>query len=286
VGTNWGVVSTGDQAQISVFFGGGFERLADAYLYPGALRREMDPLFTGRRNLIGRIDEFLASHDRGWIVVDGPAGVGKTALLAHLAFSRGGAHHFVRRNDEQTRQQHRALRSLAAQIIPACGLAPGGVLPKAAGRKDWFDRLLGTASDRRPSSIDLRQLADSAAADGGVAGRAISVPRLVLVVDGLERGRWGPDFFVGTVGEPTRRCLCGRLSPNRGRQPVNQPSARLSLTLEQDSQENRDDMRQRLETLATEPILQTSCARRDAARIGWSTRCRMSAEEYVSTFDM
>ena len=32
VGTNWGVVSTGDKAQISLFFGGGFERLADAYL--------------------------------------------------------------------------------------------------------------------------------------------------------------------------------------------------------------------------------------------------------------
>src|SRR4051794_40632570 len=92
---NWGVVSTGDLAQITAFFGGGVERLADAYLSPGALRRELDPVFVGRDSLIGSIDDFLMARDRGWVVVEGPAGVGKTALLAHLAFGRSWAHHFV-----------------------------------------------------------------------------------------------------------------------------------------------------------------------------------------------
>ena len=90
--------------------------------------------------------------------MEGPAGVGKTALLAHLAFSRGWAHHFVRRNDEVTRQQGPALRSLAAQIIPACGLgqdfAPGGVLPDAAGRADWFDRLLEPRLNAARSGVE------------------------------------------------------------------------------------------------------------------------------------
>jgi hypothetical protein len=255
---NFGVVSTGDRAQINQFFSGGFEGLADAYLYPGALRRELDPEFVGRRQLIARIDDFLASHDRGWIVVDGPAGVGKTALLAHLAFSRGWAHHFVRRNDEVTRHQERALRSLAAQIIPACGLgkdfAPGGLLPEAAGRADWFDRLLEAASGSRPQGVDgVEVVARQPTTSGGdVAIGAVSVPRLVLVVDGLDDAAAGPASLLGLPASlPAGVYVIASRRTGEARLPLSRP--RLALTLDPHSQENQDDMRERLEKLATEP---------------------------------
>ena len=253
---NWGVVSTGDQAQITAFFGGGFERLADAYLSPGALRRELDPVFVGRDSLIGSIDEFLGARDRGWVVVEGPAGVGKTALLAHLAFGRGWAHHFVRRNDETTRQQDRVLRSLAAQIIPACGLgtdfAPGGILPDAAGRADWFDRLLEAASQRRPTPVDPTTPTDDQHGSGGPP-EVRAPPRLVVVVDGLEEAAGAAPLLGLPSMLPAGVYVVAARRIGDAALPVTGP--RLLLTLDQNSQANRDDIRARLERLALEPAI-------------------------------
>src|SRR3954471_900947 len=91
-GMNFGVVSTGDNAQIAQFFGG-FERLVDAYLSPAALLRELDlgedlAGFTGREWLIKKIDDFLRTQDRGYVLVEAPAGLGKTTLLGYLARTR------------------------------------------------------------------------------------------------------------------------------------------------------------------------------------------------------
>ena len=132
-------------------FAGGFERLQDVCFDPGVLERDLDlGRFTGREELIGRIDQFIAARPRGYMVVQAEAGVGKSSLAAHLVWTRRWLHHFTRLPGG--RSPEAARRSLAAQLIARWDLAdwaPGGVLPATAGRPDWFDKVLRAAAGRR-----------------------------------------------------------------------------------------------------------------------------------------
>jgi WD40 repeat protein len=149
-------------------FSGGFERLRDVCFDPWALERDLDlPRFTGREWLIQRLDEFLDTRNRGYVIILAEAGVGKSSLAAHLVGTRPWLHHFTRLSGG--RSPEAARKSLAAQIISRWHLedwAPGGILPTSADRPDWFDRLLHTAAKKR---------------DEEEPGE-----RIVLVVDGLD----------------------------------------------------------------------------------------------------
>lgn len=137
---------------VNQFFVGQYERLADAYLNPKALYRELNlDRFTGREWLARTIDGFLATNDRGYVVVEAEAGMGKTAFLAWLARERGYVHHFVRLMPDPN-DIGVALRSLSAQLIRAWDLqdlAVGGVLSSAASRPDFFTDVLYEAADKR-----------------------------------------------------------------------------------------------------------------------------------------
>src|SRR5205823_107055 len=84
------VISTGDH---NTFFVGSHLTPADAYIHPGRVfRRLQGSRFVGREWVIRELDSFLANNDRGYFVVEGAAGMGKTALLAHLTKERGYIH--------------------------------------------------------------------------------------------------------------------------------------------------------------------------------------------------
>ena len=137
------------------FFIGQYERLAEAYLDPRPLYRELQlDQFTGRTWLVQAIEAFVSQSDRGYIVIEAEAGMGKTAFMAWVARERRYIHHFVRlmpdANDVGV-----ALRNLAAQLIRAWDLqsrAVGGVLPANAGRPDFFEELLFEAAVRRDAA--------------------------------------------------------------------------------------------------------------------------------------
>jgi hypothetical protein len=156
-----GPVFTGD------VYVGGYERFEDVRQYADGLVAELDlSHFTGRRWLVDDIDEFLRSEDRGYFVLEAGAGVGKTTFCAWLAHSRGYPQHLVQIPGGADAAA--AVKNLAAQVIDAYQLdeiAPGGVLPPAAARPDWFVRVLAAAGKR------ARQAARP----------------LVLVVDGLDQ---------------------------------------------------------------------------------------------------
>ena len=155
-------------------FVGGFEQLRDVWFDPAALDRDLDlARFTGREWLIQQIDDFIDKRPRGYVIVQAEAGVGKSSLAAHLVGTRRWPHHFTRLPGG--RSPEAARKSLAAQVIAQWELeewAPGGVLPGAAGRPDWFDRLLRAAAQRRDE-------------------RAPDEP-IVLVVDGLDEAEPEP----------------------------------------------------------------------------------------------
>lgn len=97
-------------------FVGESERLRDVYFDTSTLVRDLDlARFTGREWLIERIDEFISTHTRGYVLVLAEAGVGKSSLAAHLALSRSWIHHFTLLRGG--RSPEAARKSLAAQLI-------------------------------------------------------------------------------------------------------------------------------------------------------------------------
>ena len=189
----FGVVDI-ESAGPTVFFAGGWQRLEDAYLSPDELFHRLGlggdlQDFSPRPTLIAEIDTRLADPTvhSGWIVLEAEAGLGKTAVLAHLARTRHWAHHFAQRTNQDTTDRVLALRSLAAQLIPSCGLQQflfqGGGLPDAAGRTDWFSRLLTAAARRRaaagitdPLVVVVDGLDEAAPVDGGAESIPLGLP--------------------------------------------------------------------------------------------------------------
>lgn len=123
--------------------------------------------FAGREWLFAEVDDFVSGHSRGYVLVEGGAGVGKSTFALWLAVTRQYACHFTRLPGGRTASV--ASRNLAAQLITALGLeeyAPGGVFPPAAGEPHWLAQLITAAAARQ-------QMIHS------------GVP-LVLVIDGLD----------------------------------------------------------------------------------------------------
>ncbi|WP_439658404.1 hypothetical protein ACSHWB_39395 [Lentzea sp. HUAS TT2] len=155
--------------------------------------------FTGRTWLIARIDAFLDAHPCGYVWVEADAGMGKTALAAHLAQERDWICHFSRYAEGGS--VHAGLQNLAAQLIVRYDLwhlVPDRTLPSWASTPGGFEQLLSEAT--------------AAASDSG--------EKVVLLVDGADEAEtrpqpWGlPDllpagvYVVGTfrTGSTPARC--------------------------------------------------------------------------------
>ena len=128
---------TGDH---NVVFAGGYQQLEDAFVDPSSVfERVHTERFTGREWLIDETYQFLAERERGYLVVEARAGLGKTALLADLARTRAWICHFVELAPGQGGIDT-ARRNLASQIIRAYELGEAyarDLLPEqAANRPD------------------------------------------------------------------------------------------------------------------------------------------------------
>jgi hypothetical protein len=150
-------------------FTGASERLRDVCFDPAPLVRDLNLAhFSGRDWLIEKIDGFISGRLRGHLIIHAEAGLGKSALAAHLVGTRPWLYHFTQLPGG--RSPEAARKSLAAQLIARWGLldewAPGGALPPAAAGPDWFAWLL-----------------DAAAAKCREEGAG---ERIVLMVDGLD----------------------------------------------------------------------------------------------------
>ena len=221
---------------------GTFDRLRDAIFDPRPLAGVLDLAhFTGREWLIARIDEFVATRRKGYVVVQGEAGVGKTALAAHLVWTRPCVHHFTRL--EGARAPEQARKSLAAQLIGAWRLAeeftPGDAFPVGADRPDWLLKVLRAAAERRdqlePERPLLLVVDGLDEADEPAPGQDTGIPL------GLPRAEHLPDrvFIVATS-------RFGRPMPAL-RDPV------LWSTIAVDGRDNLEDMRRYLSGIAMGP---------------------------------
>lgn len=221
---------TGDN---NTFFVGRYERLVDAYLDPRGLYQELAlESFTGRGWLVAAVDSFLARNDRGYLIVEAEAGLGKSTFLAWLARARGYAHHFVRLMPDP-QDIGVAIKNLSSQLIRAWDLetyAVGGVLPPTASRPDFLPELLSDVARRRDA---LRP------------GEAV-----VLIVDGLNETV--PVASQNPLGLPAS--LPAGVYVIASQRPVQVPLRlevpREVITIEADSEENMQDARDYLNRVA------------------------------------
>ncbi|MEU4519600.1 hypothetical protein AB0F52_12890 [Amycolatopsis sp. NPDC024027] len=177
--------------------------------------------FSGREWLIDRIDRFIERHRSGYVWVEAEAGMGKTALCAHLVRERAWIGHFARLNNGGLARV--GLQNLAGQLIARHQLpdfAPGGVMPEWTFTPEGFEAVLARAAHH------ARQ-----------AGKP-----LVLLVDGADEAEtpegmqpWGlpgllpsGTFVVGTyrTGSPPPRC----------------DATRVVLSIRPTDTKNRDDV--------------------------------------------
>ncbi len=138
--------------------------------------------FTGRAKLIRQIDDFIAENKRGYVLVRAEAGVGKSALAAHLVSTRHpAAYYFI--GLDRARSPEEARKSIAAQLIVGLGLtetetrARDGAFPPGVTSSSWLGEVLRTAARKRNVHRQGQPL--------------------VLVVDGLDEARDVTDSETG-----------------------------------------------------------------------------------------
>ena len=99
--------------------------------------------FVGRTAVVEALDRFLARQPRGYFLIRGEPGQGKTSLACHLVKSRAYIHHFVHptgaRSDERL-----IMRSLLAQLLPLAGFGtpmPDGIPEMSLLLEELFVRV-------------------------------------------------------------------------------------------------------------------------------------------------
>jgi hypothetical protein len=207
--------------------------LRDAYIEPWSVFERVDlQRFVGRLWLAAEIDNFLALHDRGYFVLEAPAGLGKTTFLAHLVKERGYLHHFV----ELARGLdgvELALKNLAAQIVRSCGLTPYSldeVLPAAAAaRPDFLATLLNKAAQQ--------------------VGTDTSSAKIVIVVDGLDEAGTPVGQNVLGLPEVLPQGVYIIVSQRPAEVALNVDSPRQLCVLEPTAKHNLKDIRAYLMTI-------------------------------------
>jgi TIR domain len=209
----------------SRYFAEPYKDLASDYLWPISVfdRTRMDR-FVGRQWLFTEINTFIDSHDRGYVVLEGAAGVGKTAAIARLVTEQSHIHHFVELTPGPEGVAA-AIKSIATQLIVAWDLGSAVVnelYPLAAVQHDFLQRLLFLCAERR-KAVDVDEpiviAVDGLDESLGSARNALMLPQILP-----------ENVFVIAAHRPTAVLL-------------HTFTARRVITLEESSPENIADVR-------------------------------------------
>jgi hypothetical protein len=147
--------------------------------------------FVGRAHARNTLQDFLESHERGYFVVRGGPGQGKTAFSCHLVKELGLPHHFISRTGGRA-DSRLILRSLASQLLQVSGAQE--TQPESLSElTKAFEELLPVAVENKKRVVIVIDALDELPADS-------SNDPPFLVTDTLPKGV----FFVVT-SRPTDR---------------------------------------------------------------------------------
>ena len=215
------------------FFTWASGRLPDPHAGWGQLARDLDlARFTGRGELVRKIDGFIETQPRGYVIVRAEAGVGKSALAAYLVEARSWPYHFTQLPDGRSPDVARV--KLAAQLIARWDLfddwAPGGALSHESAAAGWFAELLAAAAEK--------------------AQRCEPGEAIVLVIDGLDEadaevqagtGSGLPLGLPASLPDGVFVVATSRLGADRSLHGVRNPASWLEIEVE--GVDNLRDMR-------------------------------------------
>jgi WD40 repeat protein len=182
--------------------------------------------FTGRSELIKRVLQFIDSRPRGYVVIQAEAGIGKTALAAHLVNERNFVYHFTTLANGRTTAY--AFRNLCAQLIRRYGLS------------DLEDELETPSSDAGSFAGFWRVLTSA------LEARADGEP-IVIVIDGMDEFEF-PVSAQTSLGLPATlpdgvfAIITSRFGGEARLTDLKTPSE--WLTIDVDGNSNISDMRQ------------------------------------------
>jgi hypothetical protein len=145
--------------------------------------------FVGRQFVFDAITQFTYQNPRGYFIVRGDPGIGKTAVTAQLVKTGGHIHHF-NINAEGISKADQFLRNLCAQLIARYNLNHTVLPPEATQDAGFLNRLLGEVSDQLGSeervviAVDALDEVDSLGLPPGANTLflPITLPRGVYIV--------------------------------------------------------------------------------------------------------
>ena len=239
-----GVVIGDGNVVYQYFLPENYRPLAEHFISFDDLIAEWTKDFVGREFVDARLAAFLESHDRGYFVLEGEPGIGKTAWAAHLVTERRCLHHFnvaamgIVRPDQ-------CLENLCAQIIARYQL---GVtyLPLTAGKDGgYLDHLLRQASER------------------------LNGQKLVIVIDAVDEVQMPGGSVANVLYLPPSLPQGVYFVLTRRPQPVlleTAPGTRLEpFALHADMPENQADLRAYLRWQTEKPEIAARLDERDIA---------------------
>lgn len=194
------------------------------------LIRDKTEGFVGRRWLFDTIDRFTAGNPRGYFVLRGDPGIGKSALIAQMVKERGHIHHFNVRA-EGIRTPEIFLRNLWAQLVARHHLGISSLSHDDARDARFLISLLDKVSARLQPGERMLVLVDALDETDGTGMPADANPLFLPMT--LPRGV----FFVVTTRRP------------RPQDPkLNIACEQQVLDIEQDGAGNMADVRELVES--------------------------------------
>jgi CHAT domain/NACHT domain len=101
--------------------------------------------FVGRKWIFDAITQFTHEKPRGYLILRGDPGIGKSALVAQMVLQRGYIHHFNVRSDGIQRPDT-FLRNVCSQLIATYGLENASLPPEATQDSRFLSSLLEKVS--------------------------------------------------------------------------------------------------------------------------------------------
>ncbi len=183
--------------------------------------------FVGRRWVFDAIGRFTRENPRGYFVVSGDPGIGKTALMAELVKRERFLHHFnIRQEGIQRPEQF--LRNICAQLIAAYGLEPTPLPSDATQSSRFLSTLLERVSAKLGPGEKATVLVDALdETDLGLLAPGANALYLPISLP--------PSFYVV-------------VSTRRGDLPLRITCEQERLEISQDSPHNLEDIREYVES--------------------------------------
>ncbi|MGB2774558.1 MAG: ATP-binding protein, partial [Anaerolineae bacterium] len=132
-----GIVIGGHNTIYPTFLSDQYAPLAHKLITFTTLIEEKSQGFVGRRFVFDALDQFMERTPAGYFIVKGEAGIGKSALMAHLVQAGQYVHHFVV-STQGINRADQFLENICAQLIARYKLDRPAWLPPEASRDSAF----------------------------------------------------------------------------------------------------------------------------------------------------